>query len=36
VEAGNSLTVAPWTKAEDNSQIVLLEDVEQSQRYGSR
>jgi len=36
VEAGNSLTVAPWTKAEENSQIVLLEDVERNQRYDSR
>jgi adenine-specific DNA-methyltransferase len=36
VEAGNSLTIAPWTKAEENSQIMLLEDGEQNQRYGSR
>jgi hypothetical protein len=36
VETGNSLTVAPWTKAEENSQIVFLENGEGDQRYGSR
>lgn len=35
LEAGNSLTIAPWTKPA-NSQMVLLEDVERNQGYGSR
>ena len=36
VESGNRLTVAPWTTAEQNSQIVLLENGEGDQRSGCR
>jgi len=36
VQAGNSLTIAPWTKPEDNSQIILIEAVEQTQGSSSR
>jgi adenine-specific DNA-methyltransferase len=36
IEAGNSLTIAPWTWAEQNPQIVLLENGEGDERYGGR
>jgi adenine-specific DNA-methyltransferase len=32
IEAGNSLTVAPWTK-KDSKQMVLLEKAKRKQRY---
>jgi adenine-specific DNA-methyltransferase len=34
VEAGNSLTVTPWTKKQDKSQLVLLEKAKRKHSYG--
>ncbi len=36
IEAGNSLTIAPWTKKEPPSQMVLLEKPNRKQRYSSK
>lgn len=36
VEAGNSLTVAPWTNKEKLSQLILLEKQTRKQRYRTR
>ncbi|MCC7300804.1 MAG: site-specific DNA-methyltransferase [Verrucomicrobia bacterium] len=33
IEAGNSLTIAPWTKSDSKAQMVLLEKAERKQRY---
>ncbi len=33
IEAGNSLTIAPWTKKESASQMVLPEKAKKKQRY---
>lgn len=36
IGAGHSLTVAPWTKKEEMSQLILLDKYAAKQRYGSR
>ena len=36
VEAGNSLTVAPWSTNKGNSEMVLLEKPSRKQRYVAR
>ncbi|MBI5194368.1 MAG: site-specific DNA-methyltransferase [Nitrospirae bacterium] len=36
VEAGNSLTIPPWTTNQDNDQLVLLEKPDENQRYSAR
>lgn len=33
IEAGNSLTIAPWTKKDSTAQMVLLEKAKRKQRY---
>jgi adenine-specific DNA-methyltransferase len=36
IEAGNSLTIAPWIKKEPTTQMVLLEKAKRKQRYAVR
>ena len=36
VEAGNSLTIAPWTPKADAAQMVLLEKQRKRERYAAR
>ena len=36
VEAGNSLTIAPWTTKKEAAQLALLEKARKRERYGTR
>jgi adenine-specific DNA-methyltransferase len=36
IEAGNSLTIPPWTTHRDKDQFILLKKPEENQRYASR
>lgn len=36
IEAGNSLTIAPWTKKESTSQMVLFDKPKRNQKYSVR
>lgn len=36
IEAGNSLTIPPWTTNRDNEQFILLEKPDENQRYAAR